>query len=165
MAVAPTFSLADFVLAVYCALDDALQGAGIYAENGKLIRRRGGAPDVDDREILCLAVVQELLHFESDNAFYNWLTVNPVMTSAFPRLLSRPNFADRRAILAPLIEKLCGALCAKNGEADPPFSSSIPIRSTSAERPGPERKSGSAAWQKTATAKRCAMASTACASI
>jgi hypothetical protein len=165
MVVSPTFSLADFVLAVYCALDDALQAAGIHAENGKLIRRRGGAPEVDDREILCLAVLQELLYFESDNAFYNWLTVNPVMTSAFPRLLSRPNFADRRAILAPLIEKLCGALCAKNGEADPLFSSSIPIPSTSAARPAPERKSGSAAWPKTATAKRCAMASMACASI
>ena len=164
MTVAPTFSLADFVLAVYCALDDALQSAGIHAKDGKLFSRRGAKPDVDDREILCLAVLQELLHFESDNAFYNWLSTNPVMTSAFPRLLSRPNFADRRAMLSPLIEKLCGALCAKNGEADPLFSSSIPIRSTSAARPEPERKSGSAAWRKTATAKRCAMGSTACAS-
>jgi len=160
MVVAPAFTLSDFVTATYCALDDALQAAGIHAENGKLIPRRGGAPDVDDREILCLAVVQELLHFESDNAFYNWLITNPVMTCAFPRLLSRPNFADRRAILTPLIEKLCGALC----EADPLFSSSIPTRFTSAARPAPERKNGSAAWRKTATAKRCAMVSMACAS-
>lgn len=165
MADPSAFSLSDFVTVTYCALDDALQAAGIYARNGKLIPRRGGKPDVDDREILCLAILQELLHFESDNSFYNWLSANPVMNSAFPRLLSRPNFADRRALLAPLSEKLCGALCAKNGEADPPFSSSIPIRSTSVERPEPERKNGSAAWRKTATAKRCAMDSMAYASI
>ena len=60
-------TLEDLVVAVYCALDDALSDAGLRAIKGKLIRRRGPEPAVDDREILCLAVLQELLGFESDN--------------------------------------------------------------------------------------------------
>lgn len=163
MSVHASFTLSDFVTATYCALDDALLSAGIQEKDGKLIPRRGCKPAVVDREILCLAVLQELLHFESDNAFYNWLVNNPVMTSAFPRLLTRQNFADRRTLLAPLIEKLCGTLCAVNGEADPPFSSSIPIPSKYAGASGPANTSAWAVWRKPVTARRCVMDSMACA--
>jgi hypothetical protein len=52
---------------------------------------------VDDREVLCLAMLQELLGCESDHAFYQWLDSNPVMRRLFLRRLSRPNWADRRA--------------------------------------------------------------------
>jgi len=120
-------SLEDLVISVYSALDDALAQAGIRAQNGKLIPRRGPAPEVDDREVLCLAMLQELLDFESDHGFYQWLGANPTMRELFPRRLSRPNWADRRALLTPLIQQLVPAFCELGGEGAPPFSSSTPI--------------------------------------
>ncbi|MGD0091753.1 MAG: hypothetical protein ABSE73_17700 [Planctomycetota bacterium] len=115
-------SLDDLVTATYCALDDALAAAGIIAVDGKLLPRRGPAPKVDDREVLCLAVLQELLAIESDNEFHAWLEGNRIMRSLFPQQLSRQNFADRRALLTPLIEPLCGTFCDLVGEGAPPFS-------------------------------------------
>jgi hypothetical protein len=124
MPTAPTFvSLEDTVIALYAALDDALQEAGIVSKNGKLLARRGPPPDVDDREVLCLAVLQELRGVESDNKFCEWLQVNPVMRSLFPRQLNRQNFADRRAQLTPLMEAINERLCLLAGEGAPPFLS------------------------------------------
>lgn len=115
-------SLEDVVIATYCALDDALGHAGKNAKNGKLIKRSGPPPEVDDREILCLAILQEVLGFESDNRYQLWLRANPTMRELFPRQLSRQNFADRRAILTPLMERLCGAFCELGEQGFPPFS-------------------------------------------
>ncbi|MFO8013186.1 MAG: hypothetical protein R6X20_07755 [Phycisphaerae bacterium] len=63
------FDLEDLVITVYAALDDALAEAGVPARKDKLVARPGPPPEVDDREILCLAVLQELLGFESDHGF------------------------------------------------------------------------------------------------
>ena len=134
MSASPTPSLEDVVIAVYSAVDDALANAGIISHNGKLINRPGNAPKVDDREILCLALLQELLGFESDNHFQLWLASNPIMRSLFPKRLSRQNFADRRALLTPILERLCGAICQLMGEGNPPFSSSTATPWMSAAR-------------------------------
>jgi len=129
------------VISVYSALDDALREAGVCCQDGKLIPRRGPPPDVDDREVLCLVVLQELLGFESDHAFYLWLEASPVMRGLFPRRLSRQNWADRRVLLTPLMERLSSAFCALDGEEGPPFSSSTRIRSMSAGRSVPATRS------------------------
>lgn len=147
-------SLEDTVTAVYCALDDALAEAQVACCEGKLIPRRGPAPDVDDREILCLTVLQELLRFESDNRFFLWLLNNATMRELFPRMLTRQKFAERRALLTPLMQQLCQAFCALGGEGQPPFSSSTPTRSTSASSFAPSPASVSAAWPLQATAPR-----------
>ena len=125
-------SLEEIVIAVYAALDDALRQAKIPCHNGKLIPRSGPRPDVDDREILCLALLEELFGFESDHFFYRWLETNPTMTQLFPRRLSRPNWADRRALLTPLIQRLSKTFVDMDGEEEPPFSLLIPIPSMSA---------------------------------
>jgi hypothetical protein len=116
-----TLNLEDTVVAVYCALDDALSEANIRSRDGKLIYRPGPTPDVDDREILCVAMLQEILGFESDNEYFLWFEANAVMQSLFPRMLSRQKFADRRALLTPLMQRLCQAFCDLGGEAHPPF--------------------------------------------
>jgi hypothetical protein len=132
-------SLEDLVVAVYCALDDALNDAGQGAVNGKLVKRRGPKPEVDDREILCLAVLQEILGFESDNEFHLWINNDRTMRSLFPRVLSRQNFAERRLVLMPMAQKLCAAFCNLVGDGTPPFSSSTVIPLTSAVRLAPGR--------------------------
>ena len=126
-----SLDLEELVITVYAALDDALAEAGIKADKGKLVPRSGPAPEVDDREVLCLAMLQELLGYESDHGFYQWFESNPVMRKLFPRRLTRPNWADRRALLTPLMQRLTRALCALEDEETPPFSSSTPIPSTS----------------------------------
>jgi len=149
-----TLDLEDLVITVYAALDDALREAGLAARDGKLIPRPGPAPQVDDREVLCLTVLQELLGFESDHEFYQWFESNAVLRRLFPRRLTRPNWADRRALLTPLLERLFQAFCALDGEVSPPFSSSTRIRSMSAARSGPAAKSGSADSPNAAIAPR-----------
>jgi hypothetical protein len=127
-------SLEDVVVVTYAAVDDALRQVGVSARQGKLIPRRGPAPAVDDREILCLALFQELLGFPSDNQFQLWLAANPTLRALFPRRLSRQNFADRRALLRPLLERLSGFFCTALEGGPPPFSSSTPIPWTSVVR-------------------------------
>jgi hypothetical protein len=134
-------SLEDVVVAVYAAMDDALIEAGIKCHRGRLVARPGPPPEVDDREILCLALVQELLGFESDHRFHLWLQANPTMRELFPRQLSRPNFAERRALLTPLLERLCGVFCDMLEGETPPFSSSTAIPWTSVVLSAQGRKS------------------------
>lgn len=148
------FDLEELVIGVYSALDDALREAGVLCQNGKLIPRRGPAPEVDDREVLCLVVLEELLGFESDHAFYLWFESNPVMCGLFPRRLSRPNWADRRALLTPLMERLSSAFCTLAGEESPLFPSSTRIRSMSAGRSVPARRNASPVWPVAATVRR-----------
>ena len=118
--------LEDLVITAYCALDDALKHAGVVNDKGKLIPRRGPPPEVDDREVLCLCLLQEWLGFESDLSFYEWFENNQVMCDFFPRRLSRQNWVDRRTLLTPLLERLAGAFAEMAGDDDeeePPFSS------------------------------------------
>lgn len=145
-------SLEEIVIAVYSALDDALREAKVPCENGKLIPRPGPAPEVDDREILCLALLEELFGFESDHFFYQWLSTNPTMIQLFPRRLSRPNWADRRAILTPLIQRLSQTFVDMDGEDKPPFLSSTPIPSMSAGLYGQAKRNGLAGSSGEATA-------------
>jgi hypothetical protein len=76
------------------------------------------------------------------------------MGQLFPRSLSRQKFAERRALLTPLLQRLCHAFCSLAGEGAPPFSSSTPIPSTSASSCAPARKSASPAWPPPAIAPR-----------
>lgn len=118
--------LEDLVITAYCALDDALQNAGIVNNKGKLIPRPGPPPDVDDREVLCLCLLQEWLGFESDLSFYQWFEHNKTMCDFFPRRLSRQNWVDRRTLLSPLAERLAMVFAEMAGDDEeeaPPFSS------------------------------------------
>jgi len=108
---------------------------------------------VDDREVLCLTVLQELLGFESDHGFYQWFETNPVMRGLFPRRLTRPNWADRRALLTPLMQRLSQAFCALDGEGTPPFSSSTRTPSTSVARSGLAASDVSLDWPNPAIAR------------
>ena len=130
----PAIAIEDTITAVYCALDDALNEAGIVAKNGKLTDRPGPVPELDDREVLCLSVLQELLDFESDNAYFHWLENKALIRALFPRLIKRQKFAERRALMAGLMETLCGAFCSLAGEGHPLFSPSTPTPCPSAGR-------------------------------
>lgn len=118
-------NLEDLVITAYAALDDAIQHAGLVCQKGKLIPRSGPPPEVDDREILCLALLQEWLGFESDLSWHRWLENNKTMRSLFPRLLQRQKWVERRTLLTPILEKLSGAFLEMTPmeKGLPPFSS------------------------------------------
>ena len=158
----PAFDLEETVTALYCALDDALMQAAIRCRKGKLLWRPGPALQFDDREALCVAVLQELLGFESDNAYFDWLAATPLMRALFPHLPSRQKFADRRALLVPLLQPLTQAFCELGGEGQPPFSPSTPILSSSARWCGRRARNASAAWRAQAIAPPSARIFTAC---
>jgi hypothetical protein len=118
--------LEELVITTYAALDDALKHAGLVEEGGKLIPRRGPPPEVSDREVLCLALLQEWLGYESDLSFYQWMESNGIMLSLFPRMLRRQKWVERRTLLTPLIQKLSTAfmeMTPPEDESLPPFSS------------------------------------------
>ncbi|MBE7463058.1 MAG: transposase [Planctomycetes bacterium] len=115
---------------------------------------------MDDREVLCLAVLQELLDFESDHHYQAWLHSDPLMR----RLLSRQNFANRRALQTPLLACLTQGFCAMHADDQPPFSSSTPIRSMSAVPSAPASGNVLADWRSGVTARRSSAGSTAYAS-
>jgi hypothetical protein len=77
-------------------------------------------------------VLQELLDFESDNAYFHWLENKPLIRALFPHLIKRQKFAERRALLSDLMAKLSSAFCHLAGEGHPLFSPSTPTLSPSA---------------------------------
>jgi hypothetical protein len=157
------FSVEDTIYALYCSIDDALAYVGIVAKDGKLVDRPGPPPELDDREVLSLAVLQEVLGFESDHAYFLWLENQPVIRELFPKLIKRPKFAERRALLTDLALKLNQAFCALQGEGQPPFSSSTRIPSRSATCAASATNVVSMASHRLATAPRSRNIFTACA--
>ena len=133
----PSLTTEDTIIALYCAIDDALNSVGVSESRGKLVHRPGPPPLLSDREVLCLSVLQEILGFESDNSYFLWLENSPLIHKLFPMLMARQKFAERRALLTGLAYKLSDAFRSLAGDGQPPFSSSIPIRSMSAVRSAP----------------------------
>ena len=117
--------LEELVIITYAALDDALKHAGINEQDGKLLPRRGPKPEVGDREVLCLALLQEWLGYESDHAYYQWLESSKTMRSLFPRMLRRQKWIERRTLLTPLLQTLSAAFAEMTPPEKelPPFSS------------------------------------------
>jgi hypothetical protein len=137
MQLASFLTVEDTVIALYCAIDDALNSLGVSEQDGKLVERPGPRPMLTDREVLCLSALQEILGFESDNAFFLWLQNSPLIHSLFPMLIARQKFAERRALLTGLAYKLSTAFRQLAGDGQPPFSSSTRILSMSAARSAP----------------------------
>ena len=158
-----TFTVEDTLCALYCSIDDALVHAGIVAKDGKLVARPGPPPELDDREVLCLAVLQEVLGFESDHAYFLWLENQPLIRELFPKLIKRQKFAERRVLLTELALKLSHAFCALSGEGAPPFSASTRIPSKSATCAAAATNVVSRASHRQATARRSTHISTVCA--
>ena len=86
---------------------------GLRRKGKPVPTRRGPKPEVEDREVLCLAKLQNLPGFESDHEFYLalrrvnlWFESDGTMGLLFPRRPWRQNRADRLARIAYL-PQLC----------------------------------------------------------
>ena len=56
--------LSTFIVAVFCLVDDRL--------NGKRIRQRGPTPKLSDAEVLTIEIVGEFLGIDTDKGIYSF---------------------------------------------------------------------------------------------
>lgn len=97
--------LEDFMIAVYCLVDELL--AELARDPGwRRIRRRGPAPTLADSEVLTMVTVGEFLGLDCDTAIYQYFRTHHA--DAFPRLtqVHRTTFARQAANLWAVTERL-----------------------------------------------------------
>ncbi len=94
--------LEEFIIAVYCLLDDALK----EATGGRRIRARGPAPVLADSEVLTIEVVGAFLGFDRDTAIFDQFRYHHA--DLFPALpaVHRTTFARQAANLWRWKERL-----------------------------------------------------------
>jgi hypothetical protein len=81
-------SIQDFVIAVYCFVDDTLK----KILQGRCLRRGGRAPKLSDAEALCIALVGEFLGYDSDANVWLQFAKSEEWKRWFPGLGSRSSF-------------------------------------------------------------------------
>jgi hypothetical protein len=94
--------LADFIIAVFCVIDDLLP----VATCGQRIRQRGPQPRLSDSEVLTMEVVGEYLSLRTDSAVFAYFRAH--WASFFPAVahLHRTTFARQAANLWAVKERL-----------------------------------------------------------
>ena len=103
------FSIEEFIIAVFCCVDDLLQ----EMTQGQAIRQKGFAPALADSEVITMELVAEYQGIDADQAIWNyfrrhWLTW-------FPGLGSRSAFVRQAANLWQYKERLQQQLAARMG--------------------------------------------------
>jgi Transposase DDE domain len=101
--------LEDFMIAVYCLIDELL--GELAADPGwRRIRRRGPAPTLADAEVLTLVAVGEFLGLDQDTAIYHYFRRHHAALFPALRRIHRTTFARQAANLWVLSERLWGVL-------------------------------------------------------
>jgi hypothetical protein len=103
-------TIEDFVVLVYCVVDDAV--AAVIARHGPL-RARGFAPAVRDSEVITMVVVGEFLGIDTDEQI--WEHFRRYWRPWFPALGSRSQFVRQAANLWRVIQLVHQGLAATLG--------------------------------------------------
>ena len=85
--------IADFIIAVYCLIDDELK----KVLNGKRLRERGPSPGLQDSEVITMEIVGEFLGKDCDKTI--WEYFNSHWRHFFPKIRDRSNFVRQAANL------------------------------------------------------------------
>ena len=93
-------TLEDFIVTVYCLLDDALRAV----LGGRRLRRRGPPPALTDAEALTLLVVGECLGLDDDTTIWRYFRTHS--HAWFPRLGDRTTFTRQAANLWAVAQAL-----------------------------------------------------------
>jgi len=103
-------SIDDFIIAVFCLIDDELQ----KVLKGKKLRQRGRPPGLSDSEVITMEIVGEFLEKDCDKAIWEYFRSH--WEHFFPKIPARSNFvrqaANLHAVKRMLQESLAGTLCA-----------------------------------------------------
>lgn len=87
------FSIDEFIIAVFCCIDDLLQ----ELTQGQRIRQKGFAPALADSEVLTMEIVAEYQGIDNDQAIWSYFRRH--WQSFFPHLPSRSAFVRQAASL------------------------------------------------------------------
>ena len=91
--VKPMFSIEDFIISVFCCVDDLLKS--IIQQHP--IRAKGFAPSLSDSEVLTMEIVGEYQGIDTDKGIWQYFQRH--WLDWFPRLRSRSTFARQAANL------------------------------------------------------------------
>lgn len=86
-------SIADFIITVFCIIDDELE----KVLNGKKLRGRGRHPNLTDSEVITMEIVGEFLGKDCDKAIWEYFKSH--WTHFFPMIPDRSNFVKQAANL------------------------------------------------------------------
>ena len=87
------FSIEEFIIAVFCCVDDALA----QVTHGQTIRAKGFAPALSDSEVLTMEIVAEYQGIDTDQAIWQYFRRH--WLAWFPGLKSRCTFVRQAANL------------------------------------------------------------------
>ncbi len=103
------YSVEEFIIAVYCCVDDELKAL----TQGKPIRGRGFEPGLSDAEVVTMEIVGEYQHYDSDKGIWSYFRRH--WRSWFPQLSSRSSFVRQAANLWQYKQRLQQQLAVKLG--------------------------------------------------
>lgn len=86
-------SIADFIIAVFCLIDDELK----KMLNGKRLRQRGPSPGLHDSEVITMEIVGEFLGKDCDKTIWEYFKGH--WMHFFPKIPDRSNFVRQAANL------------------------------------------------------------------
>ena len=86
-------SIEDFIITVFCLIDDELQ----KMLKGKKLRQRGPAPGLKDSEVITMEIVGEFLGRDCDKSI--WAYFKSHWLHFFPKIPDRSNFVRQAANL------------------------------------------------------------------
>jgi hypothetical protein len=102
-------SIDDFIIAVFCLIDDELS----KMLGGKKLRSRGERPALADSEVLTMEIVGEFLGKDGDKAIWEYFTTH--WLHFFPKLPCRTSFVRQAANLCTVKKLLQQKIAARLG--------------------------------------------------
>jgi hypothetical protein len=106
------YSIEEFIIAVYCCVDDHLK---VLTDTAP-IRGRGFEPGLSDAEVLTLEIVGEYQQYDSDKGIWSYFRRH--WRSWFPKLSSRTSFVRQAANLWQYKQRLQEQLATELGAFD-----------------------------------------------
>ena len=118
------YSIEEFIIAVYCCVEDELQ----TLTQAQPIRSRGFEPGLSDAEVLAMEIVGEYQNYDSDKGIWSYFRRH--WHSWFPKLSSRSTFVRQAANLWQYKHRLQQRLAAALGafEEDVHLIDGLPMR-------------------------------------
>ena len=102
-------SMEDFIITVYCLIDELFK----KQENSYKIRKRGFKPALSDSEMITMEVISEFLGIDTDKGAWEYFCNH--WRFLFPAIGSRANFAKQAANLWAIKQSIQKQLATKLG--------------------------------------------------
>lgn len=93
-------SIEDFIISVFCVIDDKLE----KMLEGKKLRKRGKRPNLSDSEVITMEIVGEFLGIDCDKGIWQYFKFH--WDHFFPHIPDRTNFVRQGANLHIVKQKL-----------------------------------------------------------